>query len=90
MKSESLLEPGGPLQVFNTGDTNSLPVIDKARGIYMWDTSGKKYFDGSSGPVTTNLGHGNKKVIAAMAKQAQMVCFASVAVFENSPNKRLA
>ena len=90
MKSESLLKPGGPIQVFNTGDTNSLPVIDKARGLYMWDTSGKKYFDGSSGPVTTNLGHGNKKVIAAMAKQAQMVCFASVAVFENSPNKRLA
>tara|TARA_B100001175_G_scaffold133364_1_gene113385 strand:- start:7005 stop:8276 length:1272 start_codon:yes stop_codon:yes gene_type:complete len=56
----------------------------------MWDTNGKKYLDGSSGPVTTNLGHGNKNVLEAMAKQAQMVCFASVAVFENSPNKRLA
>ena len=90
MKSGSLIKPGGPIQVFNSGDTNSLPIIDRAQGIYMWDTNGKKYLDGSSGPVTTNLGHGNKNVLEAMAKQAQMVCFASVAVFENSPNKRLA
>lgn len=90
MKSGSLIKPGGPIQVFNSGDTNSLPIIDRAQGIYMWDTNGKKYLDGSSGPVTTNLGHGNKNVLEAMAEQAQKVCFASVAVFENSPNKRLA
>ena len=90
MKKKSLIKPGGPIQIFNNGGMSSLPVVDRAQGIYMWDTTGKKYFDGSSGPVTTNLGHGNKRVIEAMADQAQKVCFASVAVFENSPNKRLA
>ena len=90
MKKNLSIKPGGPIQIFNNGGTSSLPIIDRAQGIYMWDTKGKKYFDGSSGPVTTNLGHGNKRVIEAMADQAQRVCFASVAVFENSPNKRLA
>ena len=90
MLNEHVIKPGGPIQVFNTGDARALPVIDRAKGIYMWDTNGKKYFDGSSGPVTTNLGHANERVLQAMSNQAKKVCFASVAVFENSPNQRLA
>ena len=90
MLNEHLIKPGGPIQVFNTGDARALPVIDRAEGIYMWDTIGKKYFDGSSGPVTTNLGHANEQVLTAMLNQAKKVCYASVAVFENSPNQRLA
>ena len=90
MLNEHLIKPGGPIQVFNTGDARALPVIDRAEGIYMWDTNGKKYFDGSSGPVTTNLGHANEQVLTAMLNQAKKVCYASVAVFENSPNQRLA
>ena len=90
MLNEHIIKPGGPIQVFNTGDARGLPVIDRAEGIYMWDTNGKKYFDGSSGPVTTNLGHANERVLKAMSNQAKKVCFASVAVFENSPNQRLA
>ena len=84
------LKRGGPIQVFYTGDSKPLPSIERAEGIYMWDSDGKKYFDGSSGPVTTNLGHGNKRVIQAMIDQANKVCFASRVVFENSPNQRLA
>jgi adenosylmethionine-8-amino-7-oxononanoate aminotransferase len=40
--------------------------------------------------VTTNIGHGNKKVIEAMVSQANQVSFASRSVFENAPNKELA
>ncbi|MDG2372771.1 MAG: aminotransferase class III-fold pyridoxal phosphate-dependent enzyme, partial [Paracoccaceae bacterium] len=77
MLNEHVIKPGGPIQVFNTGDARALPVIDRAEGIYMWDTNGKKYFDGSSGPVTTNLGHANERVLKAMSNQAKKVCFAS-------------
>jgi len=56
----------------------------------MWDTNGKKYFDASSGPVATNLGHANPSVLEAMRIQSEKVCFASYSVFENEPNKTLA
>lgn len=87
---KSPLKPGGPIQVFYTGDARPLPTVDYAKGVYMWDTDGKRYLDASSGPVITNLGHGNPRVMQAMIDQAQKVSFASRAVFENAPNRRLA
>ncbi|SNY41298.1 taurine---2-oxoglutarate transaminase [Orenia metallireducens] len=45
-------------------------VITKAKGIYYWDHTGKKYFDMSSQLVNVNIGHGNKKVIDAIKEQA--------------------
>ncbi|MEZ5912502.1 MAG: aminotransferase class III-fold pyridoxal phosphate-dependent enzyme [Paracoccaceae bacterium] len=81
---------GGPIQVFCSGDGHPLPEIDRAEGVYMWDTDRKRYLDGSSGPVICNPGHSNARVLKAMADQAAKVCFASRAVFENAPNRRLA
>mgnify|MGYP003670677166 CR=1 FL=1 len=82
------MERGAPVQAFY--GPAKLPVIERARGVYMWDSAGKRYLDGSSGPIVANIGHGNPKVLAAMAEQAQKVCFASRAVFENAPNRALA
>ncbi|MBV4420201.1 aminotransferase class III-fold pyridoxal phosphate-dependent enzyme [Clostridium tyrobutyricum] len=50
-------------------------VITKAEGIYFWDSTGKKYFDMSSQLVNLNIGHGNKKVIEAIKKQADKMPF---------------
>lgn len=50
-------------------------VIEKAEGIYFWDSEGKKYFDMSSQLVNLNVGHGNKKIIEAIKKQADKMAF---------------
>ncbi|MBV7271798.1 aminotransferase class III-fold pyridoxal phosphate-dependent enzyme [Clostridium sp. PL3] len=50
-------------------------VIEKAEGIYFWDSEGKKYFDMSSQLVNINVGHGNKKIIEAIKKQADKMAF---------------
>ena len=84
------LKRGSPIQVFYSGNSKSFPTISHAKGIYMWDTNGKKYLDASSGPVATNLGHSNTNVLEAMRLQSEKVCFASYSVFENEPNKILA
>jgi len=42
----------------------------KASGIFLYGSDGKKYFDLISGISVSNLGHGNKKVIDAIKKQA--------------------
>ncbi|MCI1931002.1 MAG: aminotransferase class III-fold pyridoxal phosphate-dependent enzyme [Clostridia bacterium] len=41
-------------------------VIEKAEGIYLYDSTGKKYYDMTSQAVNVNIGHGNKKLIAAI------------------------
>ncbi|MGW9331118.1 aminotransferase family protein [Bosea sp. NPDC055594] len=82
---------GGPVQAFySKAGAPRRPVIARAEGLYMWDSEGRQYIDASSGPVATNIGHGNRRVLQAMTEQAQKVCFASRAVFENEPNIELA
>lgn len=82
---------GGPIQLFyGPVPPTPRPIISHAFGIHMWDTQGRRYLDGSSGPVVTNIGYGNKRVLEAMARQAEKVCYASRAVFENQPNIDLA
>ena len=45
------------------------PVLDRAEGIYLYDTDGNRYIDASSGPFAVNLGHGDKRVAEAITKQ---------------------
>lgn len=61
------------------------PIIARTDGIYLWDTSGKRYIDGSGGSsVVTSVGHGVKQIPAAMAKQAEDYSFYPAHVFSNA------
>lgn len=44
--------------------------IAKAEGVYLYDTSDKKYFDLISGISVSSLGHCHPKVVAAIQQQA--------------------
>ncbi len=67
-----------------------LPFIERAEGVYIWDHTGKKYLDGSSGAVTCNIGHGNHRVANRLADQARKAVFAYRTQFENEPAHRYA
>jgi len=82
---------GGPVQVFyQKPGAPRRPVIARGEGIYLWDTEGKRYIDGSSGPIAVNLGHGNARIADAARQQMQQVSYASRFFFENEPNRLLA
>ncbi len=82
---------GGPSQVFSLKPGSARrPAIARGEGIYIWDTSGKRYIDVSSGPVAFNLGYGNKRVIAAMKAQLDSAAFAHPSQFESAANAELA
>lgn len=82
---------GGPVQVFFApAGSPRRPTIDRGEGLYMWDTAGRRYIDACSGPVASNLGHGNPRVIEALVAQARRVCFAFPAAFESQANADLA
>ncbi len=51
-------------------------VVERAEGVYFWDQDGKRYLDFSSQLMNMNIGHGNEKVIAAVAEQMARLQFA--------------
>src|SRR5947209_8159844 len=51
-------------------------VIDRAEGLYYWDTQGKRYFDAIGGIFVAVLGHRHPRVMEAMRKQMEKVTFA--------------
>lgn len=53
---------------------NPIPV-ERAEGIYFWDTDGKRYIDFSSQLMNTNIGHQHPKVVKAIQEQAGKICF---------------
>ena len=62
----------------------------RREGIYLYDTKGNKYIDGSGGSsVVTSIGHGNQRVAAAMAQQAETIAFSPAHCFANKPHVEL-
>ncbi len=70
--------------------TDEVPMVDRGEGIYLYDQDGRRYIDASAGPQTANIGHGNKRVVDAMAEQAARVAFAFRSHFLNEPAEGLA
>ena len=51
-------------------------VLDRGEGCWLWDVDGRRYFDGLSGVMVANYGHGNKEIIAAVTEQIGRLAFA--------------
>jgi adenosylmethionine-8-amino-7-oxononanoate aminotransferase len=56
-------------------DGHGVPIIVKGAGHHIWDSKGKKYFDGLSGLFVVNAGHGRKRLAEVAAKQAEELAF---------------
>lgn len=50
-------------------------VITRGEGVYIWDSEGKKIFDGMSGLWCVNVGYGRKELIEAATKQMEVLPF---------------
>jgi len=61
-----------------------MPSIDRAAGVYLYDTDGNRYLDLSAGLVAVNLGHGHPDVTRAIAEAAQRLCYASPQFFNDT------
>lgn len=66
------------------------PTVTHGEGIYLYDKDGKRYIDGSSGAVTTSIGHGVSEIIEAMHEQANKVSFVYRSQFTSEPAEKLA
>jgi adenosylmethionine-8-amino-7-oxononanoate aminotransferase len=68
----------------------SYPLIKAGRGSYLYDATGKKYFDGSGGAAVVNIGHGVREVAAALSGQARRAAYLNGVQFTHEPVEKLA
>ena len=60
------------LYLSHVAQTSELPMlleVERAEGIHLYDTSGKKYYDMNSGIAVSSLGHGHPEVVKAIKDQ---------------------
>ncbi|MEX2547273.1 MAG: aminotransferase class III-fold pyridoxal phosphate-dependent enzyme [Chloroflexota bacterium] len=51
--------------------------VERAEGVYFYSPDGKRYLDFNSQLMSVNIGHGDKRVIAAIARQAEQLAYAN-------------
>jgi hypothetical protein len=52
---------------FSAHNYHSIPcVIEKAKGVYVWDVDGKRYLDALAGYSAVNQGHGHPAILKAL------------------------
>ncbi|WP_189370790.1 aspartate aminotransferase family protein [Tateyamaria omphalii] len=76
--------------VFSRNSKTSLPVAVRGEGVYLFDSKGKSYLDGSGGAAVSCLGHGDGDVIAAMSAQMNKLEFAHTGFLTSEPAESLA
>lgn len=69
---------------------NPRPFLDRGEGIYLFDESGKRYIDGSSGAMVSNIGHSNPRVLAKIKAQMDKATFGYRLHFRTHPSEDLA
>src|SRR6202521_3556258 len=70
---ETLVHPYTNLAAFR--DAGPL-VIERAKGVCVYDSDGKEYIEGMSGLWCTALGYGNEELVEAAASQMRKLSFA--------------
>jgi 4-aminobutyrate--pyruvate transaminase len=71
--TETLIHPYTDLAAFR--DAGPL-VIERAKGVFVYDAAGKEYIEGMSGLWCTALGYGNEELVEAAASQMRKLSFA--------------
>ncbi len=76
--------------VFHRRNPALLPVVDYAKGVWIYDKSGKKYLDASGGAVVVGIGHGVPEIVEAIKEQAERISYSYSLQFTNEPQETLA
>jgi adenosylmethionine-8-amino-7-oxononanoate aminotransferase len=76
--------------VFYRNPTKYYPPAVKGDGVYIYDTEGKTYIDGSGGAVVSAIGHGVQEVREAMIRQLGQIDFTHGTQFTSKAAAALA
>jgi ornithine--oxo-acid transaminase len=69
---------------FGAHNYHPLPVVlEKGKGVFVWDIDGKKYYDFLSGYSALNQGHCHPRIINALIEQSKKLTLTSRAFHNN-------
>ena len=83
-------DPPADTNVFQRQINVVMPRAVKGDGVYIIDSDGKRYLDGSGGAAVSCLGHSDADVIKAIKEQAETLAFAHTAFFTSTAAEELA
>lgn len=70
---------------FGAHNYHPLPVVlEKGKGVFVWDVEGKRYFDFLSGYSALSQGHCHPKIIEALHQQADKLTLVSRAFYSDA------
>ncbi|MCB2147208.1 MAG: aspartate aminotransferase family protein [Deltaproteobacteria bacterium] len=76
--------------VFRRQLTRDLATAVEAHGIWITDADGRRFLDGSGGPLVINVGHGREEIAQAVANQIRTCAYVHPTMFTGSPVETLA
>jgi adenosylmethionine-8-amino-7-oxononanoate aminotransferase len=68
----------------------SFPRIVRGEGCWLYDATGERYLDASSGALVSNLGHGNSELARAVGEQAACLGYVNGVAFTHDAVEELA
>lgn len=80
----------GDTHVFQRMIHDRLPRAVKGDGVYLIDSKGKRYLDGSGGAAVSCLGHSDPDIIKAIKDQSESLAFAHTGFFTSQAAEDLA
>ncbi|MBT6137268.1 MAG: aspartate aminotransferase family protein [Rhodospirillaceae bacterium] len=76
--------------VFGRSATTMPPVAVRGEGVFITDSTGKRYLDASGGAAVSCLGHNHPGVIQAIKDQLDKISYAHTGFFTSEPQEELA
>jgi adenosylmethionine-8-amino-7-oxononanoate aminotransferase len=77
-------------RVFNRMTKILPPVAVRAKGLHIWDSTGKQYMDACGGAAVSCLGHSDDRVAEAMNAQMGKLDYVHPGFFSGEPAEHLA
>lgn len=82
--------PTIPGSVFRRQLTRDLDTAVEAGGVWIKDAEGRRYLDGSGGPLVVNVGHGREEIARAVEAQIRCCAYVHPTMFTGGAVERLA
>ncbi len=71
-------------KIYGANDYHPIPVVlEKGKGVYLWDTNGKKYYDFLSSYSAVNQGHCHPRLVKKFHEQSSKLTLTSRAFHNN-------
>jgi adenosylmethionine-8-amino-7-oxononanoate aminotransferase len=77
-------------RIFHRTLNRRFPIAVSGKGVWLQDSSGKRYLDASGGAAVSCLGHGHPEIAAAMHEQIDRLAYAHTGFFTTQVAETLA